>query len=314
MKSSQPNIFEESPKDDTYEYYDYLLKQYKILISKSKNNHKFGELAENLFLGEIDSFYDIGLKYSQKDLGKDLVNRLNCIRFYHYTTYAKLENILKSKQLWLSKYTDDNINDSAEMTYYLKAHNQCESATLKYLDNYFLFCVSCNKDDVTQWDRYGDLGKGVSIEFTQNALCRLSGCYGNFIPVIYNDVITGYSKLSVEGLQSSQNPSNDWHADIVARLCLQRKHPSFKNEKEFRVIIPYQKKYENMAINDQGKLALDIKNELSNGNVEKFINKIILGPQFEKSKQDVVDLFQKYSCQLDINNVEKSKSTLFRKA
>lgn len=311
MTSYVQNLFEESYKNDLEEVQDYLLEQYKLLISKSNDNPKFREIAENLFLGEIDSFYNMKDYYPKEELGIDLVNRYNNLKFYHYTSFECLESILKSKQLWLSQYSSNRINDSEEMTFYLKAHHASQLS--ESLDNYFLFCVSCNKDDAPQWERYGDRGRGICIEFTKTALSRLS-CVadGYFVPVIYNNQISGYSKASVSGYQND----GEWLADIVARVCLQRKHPSFKNEKEFRLIVPYKeyykkfKKFENMTINSQGKLELDIKEEITNENIGRFISKVILGPQAEKSKQDVVDLFKKYSCQFDINNVEKSESTL----
>lgn len=58
------------------------------------------------------------------------------------------------------------------------------------LDNYFLFRVSCNKDDAPQWVRYEDRERGLCIEFPKTALSRLS-CVadGYSVPVIYNDQI-----------------------------------------------------------------------------------------------------------------------------
>ena len=71
MTSYVQNLFGESYKNDLEEVQDYLLEQYKLLISKSNDNPKFREIAENLFLGEIDSFYNMKDYYPKEDLGID---------------------------------------------------------------------------------------------------------------------------------------------------------------------------------------------------------------------------------------------------
>lgn len=97
------NIFDDSNSvTNDFEVYDYLLEQYKLLASKAKNNPKFGDIAENLFLSEIDSFYSMFSVYSENELGNDLLSRYSNLRFYHYTSYECLKSIINSKQLWLS--------------------------------------------------------------------------------------------------------------------------------------------------------------------------------------------------------------------
>ena len=304
------NIFDDSNSvTDDFDVYNYLLEQYKLLASKAKNNPKFGDIAENLFLSEIDSFYRMFSACSKNELGSDLLSRYFNLRFYHYTSYECLKSIINSKQLWLSRCVCDKLNDSEEMKYYLKELSVFQLS--QFLTNYFIFSVSCNKDDAAQWDRYGDCGKGVCIEFKLGALERLTcNDTGYFYPIIYNNNTEDYAKFVASYVQfvvSEQHENDELMAEILAKECLRRKHPSFKNEKEFRLIVPYKKKFKNMSINELDKLELDISNELSNNN---FITKIILGPEAQCCEKDIIDLFNSKSIQFNIDNVEKSKCTL----
>ena len=138
------NIFDDSNSvTDDFDVYNYLLEQYKLLASKAKNNPKFGDIAENLFLSEIDSFYRMFSACSKNELGSDLLSRYFNLRFYHYTSYECLKSIINSKQLWLSRCVCDKLNDSEEMKYYLKELSVFQLS--QFLTNYFIFSVSCKQ-------------------------------------------------------------------------------------------------------------------------------------------------------------------------
>ena len=162
------------------------------------------------------------------------------------------------------------------------------------LSDMFILSFSCEFDDSAQWDRYGDGGFGVCLEFNYDDIIRFlaevrckSLC---FSPVRYHNENENdsYWKFIAQYL------TRDTDSEFITRLaveCCSVKHHSFRNEKEVRVIVdkqsvdmPYCSLDENFmtptGIKTKLRLRFICENVLS-----LPINEIITGPKFKEQSQ-----------------------------
>lgn len=104
---------------------------------------------------------------------------------YHYTTAAGLKGIFETEQLWFTDYRFQNDPDefrygkelAVEVLNDLKARNNFEGQlidtvrsilTSNQMDlalDVFLACFTRRRDDLGQWETYGDNGRGFAIGF-----------------------------------------------------------------------------------------------------------------------------------------------------
>jgi len=106
-------------------------------------------------------------------------------RLFHYTDFSALSGILENGELWLCNVF--SMNDQKEMLYFMELLKKAvlERAGRKYhtigdlfeqqinrLKDRPVYAVSFsrNKDDASQWERYGASGYGVSVEFDAEVL------------------------------------------------------------------------------------------------------------------------------------------------
>lgn len=123
----------------------------------------------------------------------------------------------------------------------------------------YVVSFSEERDIASQWLAYGEKGRGYSVGFTSTNLARAS--YKDvfkYNQCIYDPeaqrqlLLRGISALTVnnwflqlltdEGLHGNTGMGMDWAKSVLSSylgLCVPFfKHPSFKNEKEWRVVIP----------------------------------------------------------------------------
>lgn len=239
---------------------------------------------------------------------------------YHYTSLAGLIGIIESRALWVSdtRY----LNDSAEMKYLVdllgseaqKRTGQNRNDNLltqfkdwishRIVDGHMLFVASLttNGNLLSQWNRYCPNGKGISIGFTDDLILRCSkGLSYRVGKCIYDikhqlklceailDKIEELALKRGENKDPSQrHPSNSFHGifeeveDDLLNIAALVKHPSFKEEEEWRVVSPVVKNYVETAIAYREGISMLIpymKLSLTfnaNGPIE--IQKIFLGP------------------------------------
>ena len=184
---------------------------------------------------------------------------------FHYTSAAGLEGILKGN-IWFSdiKY----LNDSSECGYIYALIPKC----LKGLDlnknfikilnsinkyqvdkNFYVACFSKNPNCLELWNYYTKTtnGVGYNVEFLKSCLFMITLYYVHG-KVIYSktkqikllkEILLEHNKFYIKNnkiLNKNSSKKKMFIANLITLLELYNlffKHPTFKNEKEYRVVI-----------------------------------------------------------------------------
>lgn len=192
---------------------------------------------------------------------------------YHYTNTDGLLGILESNNLWCSNSTF--LNDASELQYALDvirfqierkkeeyndpAFSKLLDGLLSFYDGYFEAYVVCFSEEVdllSQWRAYGANGNGYAIGFDFSQLTFLKpftaftdatirkveydldkqmGLVGYILDSSYSlfELLLGSLKVKEELFRDRLILLLSWK---LADLALFFKHPSFSEEKEWRVI------------------------------------------------------------------------------
>lgn len=182
---------------------------------------------------------------------------------YHYTDFAAFDGIIRCGELRLNNIL--NMNDASEMRLFmngickavidkLRADGandklyEAENFFNRELEHEFSYsayaaCFSKYRDDAPQWERYGHFGQGVCIAFHEDLMQKMIGGVISFQEVYYQEdmrehrlvkdfyeVITKAEQFE-DSLPELQTLMNDAWVNSAAF-----KHPSFANEREFRLV------------------------------------------------------------------------------
>lgn len=182
---------------------------------------------------------------------------------YHYTDFSAFDGIIRCGELRLNNIL--NMNDASEMRLFMngickavmeKLRTDGENDKLREAELFFnremqqefsysayAACFSVYRDDAAQWERYGHLGQGVCIAFHQNLMKKMLGGAISLQEVYYQEDMRGYwlvdefyqlikkTEHFSDCLLELQNLMNNAWVQSAAF-----KHPSFANEKEFRLV------------------------------------------------------------------------------
>jgi len=224
------------------------------------------------FEDSILSHYAMELKNTINDLiqfEKLLKGSLKCKKIYHYTDSYGLTGILQNQLFFATNAAF--LSDSTELQYGKEVflnelrhklieenlaierkeiiHKMIEAIESLNGNDYYLVCFSAHEDDLNQWIKYGDGGKGFCIGFEKNWLDTFFGAYAHILPVVYKkDIQIRVTKQLLEEIFSSntflKNPILEYEqifykafANALCRFCLFFKTNSFSSEKEYRVVI-----------------------------------------------------------------------------
>ncbi len=186
---------------------------------------------------------------------------------YHYTTFKGLFGIVESRSLWASDIR--YMNDAAEFRHTIdlvrkeikrrindkKSDVQLLSAFADWLsrkltNGHLLFASSFRENGnlLSQWRGYSSVGKGVSLGFNPRMLTRLAKDQGFKVArCIYDpeEQVTLVAKLvnALEDLAKNMQGIDytelfDRIESDVLTITAILKHPSFREESEWRVISP----------------------------------------------------------------------------
>lgn len=192
---------------------------------------------------------------------------------FHYTSLEALRSIIKDESLWASNVR--YLNDGAEFTYAVKLFSEIIAATrvresntrvrtlLKILDDaarsadenapryplstVFVASFSAVGDLLSQWRAYCPDQQGVAIGFSQARLARLAAASGlALLKCNYNE---RQQRLAIGRLiDAFIADAREANTSKAANICLNKyqrrfkelaptlKHPSFSEEREWRVI------------------------------------------------------------------------------
>jgi hypothetical protein len=195
---------------------------------------------------------------------------------WHYTTGTKLINIIETHSLWMTQISC--LNDYSEMRYAVDLlrrsfRDRRLSATLasdeEYLcdrietalsvdvvptSDWFVFCLSEERDDLSQWRAYGDGEGGFAIGFDSNSLVFGALPTGYFLARVTYDrsahaalmtsIVTATLQFFMTGVKSATKGTREqwadaflpvW-ADALTWLIPVIKDDAFAAEREWRVV------------------------------------------------------------------------------
>lgn len=198
-------------------------------------------------------------------------------RLYHYTTFTGLLGIVESGTLWASdirymndsaelKHTADLIRK--EITHRITAGHDKPNLLNQFLDwvthritnGHMLFASSfrANGNLLSQWRGYSRLGKGVSLGFAPESISRCARQQSFQVgKCIYSskrqerlisriiDAVEALAEKHVPDCdEQEENGDQSYHSIFqliesdLLRIAAILKHPSFREEEEWRVVSP----------------------------------------------------------------------------
>lgn len=358
FKEPKDNKKSSEIKFDLLEKVFLCIEQVKSSYQNSDDIKVMSNAVDNIIRSDLSFFYKIYLKYKRsKSIPRFIeycIKYFNDIKLYHYTSMEALYSITESNSLLLSNIQD--MNDSLECKLFFdilkrdfrKNHNLKEDKIKavteqfnKKLNDVFVFSFSAEDDDAAQWERYADNGEGVCLVTSiPNIICwqNLNNIHPILLyPVEYIDrdekleniishEILDYADYfsSISNLKNNpSDPLPNVRLNDLIEDCCKIKERSFRNEKEFRIIVYKDPthiqtcNYSKICIFNKSnfirtklefsKVFLPIRDQQENYNHCLF-TEVILGP---KSKADpkVVQDYLRNERGLDVT-VSKSNSAL----
>ncbi|MCM1136188.1 MAG: DUF2971 domain-containing protein [Clostridium sp.] len=239
---------------------------------------------------------------------------------YHYTDFTAFNGIIRCGELRLNNIL--NMNDASEMRLFMNGLYNAVVEKLSSNGEYekihktraffqgelekefhysaYAACFSEYRDDAAQWERYGHAGQGVCIAFHNRLLQEMIGGAISLQKVYYQadmrehrlvdefyDVIKKSDKFS-DSLPELQRLMNEAWIQSAAF-----KHPSFANEKEFRLVVsPFisnefavEPKYHVAAGRIKKYYPLDLNKMCGklNMRLSDLVGEIIIGPTSSQS-------------------------------
>ncbi|MDD6485269.1 MAG: DUF2971 domain-containing protein [Clostridiales bacterium] len=241
---------------------------------------------------------------------------------YHYCGIEALVSIIRTSSIWLSDYR--KMNDYAEEKWIKEKVNKkireqlisidkkvCDIWDRYYDQNtygtntFFVGCFSEECDDLTQWTRYADDGRGVAIGFSKDVLCKLNDGFGlAFDKIIYDEKVQEQfvNKITKQIMdrfdrQSVMHVAIEFFQDYTLQF-LKYKNPGFYSENEWRVIHYSSPAYQDTAYYGEFEF---LKPEFR-VNKNRIISYIPLS--FSEIKQDVIkEIHLGPSSKVSINDI-----------
>lgn len=245
------------------------------------------------------------------------MKRINNRIYYHYCSVDTFYNILQTGTIRFGNPL--NMNDSAEIIWLLKMVKDFVSKIGKYnsileswdlienisrnllqeMDCPYIFCLSKDKDVLSQWRSYADDGKGVAIGFNVGLIEEKYFLYGT--DVIYDkekqyEIIS--QKIREDDLMKLNNAVKKGDSAEIYRKsqklvsyilqdATRCKNPAFQEEKEYRLYCGYNKGYNRPKEKNISEIKFRVNDcsiipfrELCFKGLEyNLINNIVVGPK-----------------------------------
>lgn len=245
-------------------------------------------------------------------------------RLYHYTSLNNFLSMVKNHEIWMN--STGSMNDRKETSYFIemlkkeldeygredffeKIYNQIP------LNYKYAFCLSTERDDAAQWERYGDSAMGVCVAFNVEELCKCLYGYSDimFNRVFYSDSVINekYFDIVKNYFETGQIDIYSSEEELIKQLIYAgnlHKHKSFKNEYEVRITTLDNKKqygieYALKEIGNVVKKVLILKTDSmchsKDTSFEKLIDEIIIGPRSQQN----IDVLQQYICSYGLSDL-----------
>lgn len=256
-----------------------------------------------------------GIKMREKKFGN---------RLYHYTSLNTFFGMVRTREIWMS--STGSMNDRKETTYFIELLEKelktyCrqdffEKVYTQIPSSYkYAFCLSTEKDDAAQWERYGDSAMGVCLSFNVSELYKCLYGYNDFMfnEVFYNDSLMDdeYLKLVKEYFETGNIDMYSSEEELIKQLIYAgnlHKHKSFKNEHEVRITTMDNKNQYGMeyVLKEIGNvikkvciLKPDIMGISKETCFEKLIDEVIIGPRSQQN----INILQQYIFSNGLNDL-----------
>jgi len=265
---------------------------------------------------------------------------------YHYTDYIALDGILNRQELRVNNVL--NMNDTREMELFITGifhalerrflpegderiiqllYQMMEKVRALYFDySVYAACFSGYRDDASQWERYGNRGKGVCLCFKKSVLEKMTGGAIALRKVIYQTDMDSHPLVDhiYELIKASEGKDNSAALREALheawRNCASFKHPSFLSEHETRLIVmPFEVSHFEIKpryhiTNDRIKkyYPLDLKNMCRKAGVtlDDLIIEIMIGPESTQSAPILKDYLQDLGLEKLSQNISHSDCPL----
>lgn len=238
------------------------------------------------------------------------IDKMNKKIYYHYCSIETFYNILQTGTIRFGNPL--NMNDSAEIIWLLKMVKDFVSkkggydsilkdwdlienilkTLLEEMDYPYIFCLSKDKDVLSQWRSYANDGKGVAIGFDVEFIEKHYSLYGT--DIIYNqekqyDILS--AKLNDSVLTKLNNAVKNGNREeiyrksvilvsYILRDAIKCKNSAFQEEKEYRLYCGYRGEVE--------KCISDIKFKTNDCSIIPFRELCFKGIEHELIKEIVV--------------------------
>ncbi len=305
-----------------------LRNEYRLLANKfvRSNLYVFYQKYLELKLDKQDKFQPLSSSE------KSLVHDIESLELCHYTKFSSFTKMLENHQLWFSCLGDMNDSDEGKfLRDYIE--NVCLNNKKGYLTtnlpkqikNFYTMSFTTEVDDSSQWDRYGEHGKGVCLVSSFSKIISFfinNSKLFSFTPILYLPFSEKFEhNLSLDCILSTVTSKyRGQHVKLTQQLaswCPIVKNISFYHESEFRLICSANDVKNSGFFEKQDnklKLNLDdyVKEILSvDEPFRAMYEKIIIGPEntsFEEQKETPLK-----GIDLSKLKVERSNSTLITK-
>ena len=268
---------------------------------------------------ELNSTDYIQLEKAIEKRKKDYGDRL-----YHYTSLNTFLSMVKNREIWMS--STGSMNDRKETAYFIE---MLEKELDKYgrkdffkkiynqipLNYKYVFCLSSEKDDAAQWDRYGDSAMGICLVFNVEELCKCLYGYSDimFNRVFYTDSVINekYFDIIKKYFETVKIDIYSSEEELIKQLIYAgnlHKHKSFKNEYEVRITTldnkrQYGIEYAFKEIGNVVKKVLILKTDImgipKGTSFEKLVDEVIIGPRSQQN----INILQQYICSYGLSDL-----------
>ena len=345
-------------KFELYNSVYYLLKQFKQNCKSEDNIELINRVFDSFYKSDVcffNNIYNFDPSFGCNSLlPSDSLRYFSSIKLFHYTSMEAFTSIAKSNSILLSNVQD--LNDFLECKLYFKMvlNDAIKNKTIKEetartvldvfyekLATIFIFSFTTEDDDAAQWDRYANEGEGICLVTSYSRIIswmRLNGIkYPLLSPVEYIDKneklsfisnyrlynYRDYFELLCDLKEGPYAKLGNTGFDLFIADCCKIKERSFRNEKEFRMIV-FNASFENRTISfpkntanaiqhvANKKLKFDNVFFKSKDNQDKInrslFTDVIIGPKSKKVPNDVRE-FLISNGYMDVT-VSKSNSSL----
>jgi len=167
---------------------------------------------------------------------------------YHYTSLAKLKNILETQQLWLTKISD--FKDGSEFTHTIDMISKELSVSFdellhevtKVCNNIFVSCFCSDHDKPYLWKNYGGFNIGFSKDVLMSMVNYHQRAYGyiiansSFLPCEY---CSEKQKYFIKQAFNKCDKKKQFNIQVrlLAHLATSYKKSEFCLEQETRIVL-----------------------------------------------------------------------------